>query len=126
MGGVGGRGMFGGGVGCDILGGGGGSGMSGGGAGGGSASTGMLLRGMMFFAVVCPCASWFSAPTLVLWGRPWSGLVGAGEVLEALLPVPGTNEGVEEMARTGRTEDKKGAGLDRTCTDVGRRSDGGG
>ena len=34
---------------------------------------------------------------------------------------PGTNEGVEDMARTGRDEDRKGAGSDRICTEVGRR-----
>jgi hypothetical protein len=35
---------------------------------------------------------------------------------------PGTNEGVDATARTGRELSRKGAGLFvRTCTDVGRR-----
>jgi hypothetical protein len=118
--------MFGGGVGYDELGGGGGSGISGGGAGGGSASAGMLRRGVMCFGRVGACASGFSKPTLGLCGMLSSRFVGEGEVLEALLPVPGTNDGVEEMARTGRTEVENGAGLGRACTDVGRRGDGSG
>jgi hypothetical protein len=36
-------------------------------------------------------------------------------------PVPGTKDGVEDMVIAGRMEERKGAGSERTCTDVGRR-----
>lgn len=55
---------------------------------------------------------------LVLECKTVIALIAGGD----LRPVPGTKDGVEEMVIAGRIEDKKGAGSDRTCTDIGRRS----
>lgn len=112
-----GSGMDGGGVGRGMFGGGAGRGMSGGGAGGGRPIAGMLFRCIRCFAGAGACneASCLRAPAL---GLECSTLVAGGD----FRPVPGTNDGVDEMAIEGRIEARKGAGLERTCTDVGLRS----
>lgn len=103
-----------------MFGGGAGSGMSGGGAGGGSPIAGMLFRCIRYLASTGGWSegSCLSAPVL---GLVWS-TAGAFNVGDDLTPAPGTNDGADEIATGGRMELRKGAGLDRTCTEVGRRS----
>lgn len=75
----------------------------------------MLFRCMRCFGCggVWSEASCRSAPVLGLECRTLGG---------ERRPVPGTKDGVEEMVIAGRMEERKGAGSERTCTDVGRRS----
>ena len=97
------------------LGGVGGRGMLGGGAGGGKPIAGMLFLGATPFAIGC-CICCLRTPTLgLLWRFEETALA-------LLARLPGRNDGVLEMARTGRYDDMKGAGSERTCTDIGRRS----
>jgi hypothetical protein len=100
--------------------GGAGSGMSGGGAGGGSPIAGMLFRCMRCFASAGGWSegSCLSAPVLGLVCR----IAGALSMEDDLEPAPDTKDGADEIATGGRMELRKGAGLDRTCTEVGRRS----
>lgn len=94
-------------------GGGGGSGMFGGGAGGGRPITGIDRRG-----TTPRCACCLSAGI--------DGLGRTSGTLDARLP--GTNDGVLEIARTGaatgagREDERNGAWSDRTWTLAGRRS----
>ena len=94
--------------------------MFGGGAGGGRLIAGILLLGEMAFGGI-NCAPWpLSTGMLGLSRRAATG-AGAAEAR-----LPGTKEGVLE---TTRRDERKGAGSERTCTDVGLRSgaaDGGG
>lgn len=54
-------------------------------------------------------------------GTDWRGRVVDTLRCELEARWPGTNEGVEGTARTGREDDRKGAGSERICTEVGRR-----
>ena len=94
--------------------------MSGGGAGGGSPIAGMLFRCRRYLAGAGGCSegSCFSAPVLGLVWRA-AGALNVGDDRE---PAPETNDGADEMATGGRMELRNGAGLERTCTEVGRRS----
>ena len=100
-----------------MLGGGGGSGVSGGGMAGGRAMAAMLRLGArpLSWAIVWAWTRSVSMPGLDC------KLLGVGTIgLDVRRP--GTNEGVDATARTGREFKRKGAGLFvRTCTDVGRR-----
>ena len=106
-----GKGLFGGSVGRVMLGGGVGRGILGGGTGGGRPTAGIFRLGPVLFRDFCACCDAL-------------GALGGTGVVESLRP--GTNDGVEDMARTGREDDKKGAGSERIWTDVGRRSVGAG
>lgn len=97
-------------------GGGGGKGIVGGGAGGGKPITGILRLGVNVFGGASCCPKPRRADVLGLWRS-----VVDPAAMEARFP--GTKEGVLETARAGREEERKGAGSERICTEVGRRSD---
>jgi hypothetical protein len=116
--------MFEGGVGNGMVGGGGGSGklagsvgsgIFGGGAGGGIAKDGVLRRGVMLFSEAR--ANDRKAPVLGLDCNTGGSSAGGFDAR-----LPGTKEGVEAIARTGRVEDiRNGAGMVRVWKEVGRR-----
>lgn len=111
-------------------GGGSGSGMFGGGAGGGSSIAGKLRLGVRFLGGAS-CCPWPLSTEML--GLLTSGTAGAG-VTDARFPgtkegaldmlrFPGTNDGALETTRFGRAEERKGAGSERICIEVGRRRD---
>lgn len=117
LGGGWGSGIVGGGVGEVILRGGVGSGMFGGGAGGGSPMDARLRRGVMDFCCANACCLSISTLGVGLCAVASDDGAGALDILR-----PGTNDGVDAMARMGRF-DRNGAGsAERICTDAGRRS----
>jgi hypothetical protein len=112
FGGVGGRGKFGGSV---------GNGIFGGGTGGGRPIAVMARLGVMNFcsAGICVC-SCDAPPTSETDGWEISVLDVSAWGLEVRLP--GTKDGVDATARTGRDGLRRnGAGEVRACTDIGRR-----
>jgi len=98
-----------------------GRGIVGGGAGGGKPKLGMLRLGVVMACIWYRCASACCLSVSMLGTDCRGRAVGVRVwVLEARWP--GTNEGVEGIARTGREEERKGAGSDRIWTEEGRRN----
>lgn len=116
LGGGGGSGILGGGVGEVMLRGGVGNALFGGGAGGGSPIDAILRLGVMVFCCANACCLNASMLGVGLCAAASDEGAGALDILR-----PGTNDGVDTMARIGR-DDRNGAGsAERIWTEAGRR-----